>query len=66
MVEKICWPHGFSCDAQLSSLLTHSGWNFLVDKPPDHDKVNFIEGAIQVCLLTDYGYAKFKDGVTDY
>ena len=23
------------------------GWNFLVDKPPHHDKMNFIEGTFQ-------------------
>ena len=45
MVEKICWPDELylRCSVELSSL-THSGWNFLVDKPPHHDKMSSNEG----------------------
>ena len=32
------------------SSLTHSGWNFLVDKAPHHDKVSSIEGVLVVQL----------------
>ena len=49
MVEKICWLY-LRRSVELS-LLAHSGWNFLVDKPPHQDKVSSIEGVLQVQFL---------------
>ena len=42
MFEEICWSE-LRRLVELSSL-THSDWNFLMDKPRHRDKVSSIEG----------------------
>ena len=60
----MCWSDDFSCDAQLSSpllSLTHSGWNFLLAKPPHRDKVSSIEGD-----STSLFFNSFKKALCSY
>ena len=40
------WRFQLQRSVELSSLM-HSGWKFLVDKPPHCDKVSSLEGVVE-------------------